>query len=192
MKPTLDPTRTERTRIALLSTFRDLMFAQGYDRISVQAIAAGAGVARSTFYEHFAGREDILRASMAQFFTVIADCVSSKSRPEHLGFVLDHLWQNRRLADVVFSGTPRVILAQSLGEMVEARLRNMHEGLPLLLPYRLAAIQLAQAQLALVESWLRGRAYCKVVDMATALHHTSRASAQALARDEEQGELHAR
>lgn len=175
----LDPTRSERTRTALLVAFRDLMFAQGFENVSVNAIVAGASVARSTFYEHFSNKEDVLRASMAQFFTVIADCVG-EPEPEHLGFVLDHLWENRRLADAVFSGVPRAILAQSLSEMVEARLRKLHEGATLLVPYRLAAIQLAEAQMALMESWLRGRAYARAEDVGAALHRTSRMSALSL------------
>lgn len=179
MKPMLD-SRTEQTRSALLRAFAELVFRDGFENISVQGIVAEADVARSTFYEHFSGKDDILRASMAQFFVVIADCASSEELPEHLGKVLEHLWENRRLADAIFSGTPRKILGQSLSEMVEARLHDLHGGASLTLPYRLAAIQVAESQLALVESWLRGRAFAKSGDVASALHRTSRASALAL------------
>jgi AcrR family transcriptional regulator len=171
--------RGERTRAAILSAFVDLLFRCGFERISVQAIVAEAGIARSTFYEHFSGKEDVLRASMAQFLTVFARCVSDPDQPSELSNVLAHFWENRRLTDAIFSGAPRKIIALSLSEMVEARL---HEYQGLLLPYRLAAIHISEAQLALVESWLRGRAFAHVDDLAHALFMSTRASATALCR----------
>jgi len=179
VKPVLD-TRAEQTRATLLRAFTELVFRNGFENVSVQGIVAQAGTARSTFYEHFGGKEDILRASMAQFFTIIADCVSSEAEPGHLGQVLDHMWENRRLTDAIFSGAARKILGQSLSEMIEARLRQLHNGAQLILPYRLTAIHIAEAQLALVESWLRGRAFARVEDMVVALHKSSRALALAL------------
>lgn len=174
-------TRSERTRAAILRAFVDLLFRGGFENISVQAIVAEAGTARSTFYEHFSSKEDVLRASMAQFFVVFALCISSDDQPADLTNVLAHFWENRRLTDAIFSGAPRKIVALSLSEMVEARLREAsNEGL--ILPHRLAAIHIAEAQLALIENWLRGRAFAQTADVATALHQTSRASAAAMAR----------
>jgi len=174
--------RSDETRAALLSSFASLVFQDGFENVSVQRIVAGAGTARSTFYEHFGGKEDILRASMAPFFATFADCVSSENRPDHLGKVLDHMWENRRLTDAIFSGASRLILARNLSEMVEARLRELHAGAQLTLPYRLGAIMIADAQMALVESWLRGRAFARHEDVGAALHDSSRALARALAR----------
>jgi AcrR family transcriptional regulator len=173
-------TRSERTRAAILTAFVEQIFSDGFENISVQRIVAGAGIARSTFYEHFSSKEDVLRASMAQFFKVLAQCVSTDSQPAELAAVLDHFWGNRRLTHAIFAVTPRRILALSLSEMIEARLRE--SGEKLLLPHRLAAIHLAEAQLILVESWLRGRAFARADDVASALHQSSRASTKALAR----------
>ena len=182
MKPLPFENRSDRTRAALLHAFRDLIFRDGFENISVQRIVVQAGTARSTFYEHFSGKEDVLRASMAPFFEVMADCVPSTKPPDRLGSVLAHMWENRRLGDAVFSGAPRKILAQSFGELVEARLHRHFGGHPLIIPYRLAAIQLAEAQLALVENWLRGRAFASVEGMTEALYRTSRATAESLRR----------
>ena len=170
--------RSERSRSAILRAFVDHIFRDGFENISVQAVVAGAGIARSTFYEHFSCKEDVLRASMAQFFEVLAECVSSEDQPAELTRVLGHFWENRRLTDAIFAGTARQILALSLSEIIESRVRDRR----LLLPHRLAAIHLAEAQLALVESWLRGRAFARVEEMATAVHRSARASANALAR----------
>lgn len=181
-------TRSERTRTAILRAFVDLIFRDGFENASVQRIVGEAEIARSTFYEHFSGKEDVLRASMAQFLIVLAQCVLADDCPSGLRLVLAHFWENRRLADAVFSGTPRRIVALSLSEMIEARLHAL-QSKQLLLPYRLAAIHIAEAQLALVESWLRGRAFARVDDMAEALHRTSKASAMALVATQTQAEV---
>jgi AcrR family transcriptional regulator len=172
--------RAERSRAALLRAFVELIFRDGFEAISVQGIVSTAGTARSTFYEHFSSKEDILRASMSRFFEVMADCVSNDQQPAELQHVLFHFWENRRLTDAVFSGTSRQILSRSLSGLIEARLAQSEGAPPLILPRPLAAIQLAEAQLALVESWLRGRAFCRPDAMATALYGTSRASIRAL------------
>ena len=172
--------RADRTRAAILQAFANLLFRVGFENVSVQGIVAEADIARSTFYEHFSGKEDVLRACMSRFFAIIAKCVSSDMEPGELTRVLDHLWENRRLTDAIFSGAPRVILLRAHGEMIETHLRDMNQGKPVALPYRLAAIHLAEAQIALVENWLRGRAYCETAEMARALHKSSRASAAAL------------
>ena len=112
------------------------------------------------------------------FHEVLARCPSSDDQPSELLHVLGHFWKNRRLTDAIFAGTPRRILALSLSEMIEAHLRE--RGETLLLPVRLVAIQLAEAKLALVESWLRGRAFARAEDVATALHRSSRESANSL------------
>ena len=52
--------RSARTREALLHVFLDLLFERGYEALSVRDIAARANVGRSTFYEHFAGKDALL------------------------------------------------------------------------------------------------------------------------------------
>lgn len=161
-----------------MSAFTQLVFAKGFENVSAREVAASANVARSTFYEHFSGTEDVLRACMTRFFAIVADCVSADSEPDELIRVLDHLWSNRRLTDGIFSGHARTILARNQADLVEQRLRAMPGALAL--PSRLAAIQIAEAQLALIESWMRGRAYCEPAQLAAGLQRTSRAAALAL------------
>jgi AcrR family transcriptional regulator len=170
--------RSDQTRTELMSAFSGLVFAKGFENVSVKDVIASAGMARSTFYEHFSNKEDVLRACMTRFFQIVADCVVVDEMPADLLKVLDHLWANRRLTDAVFSGHARMILARNQADLVEQRLRAMS---PLLrLPHRLAAIQIADAQLGLVESWMRGRAPCSIENLADGLFRSSRASALAL------------
>lgn len=172
--------RSDARREEIKAAFTRLVFAGGFENVTVQKIVREARCARSTFYEHFGSKDDALRACMVQFFAVIADCVATADEPESLHKVLDHLWGNRRLADAIFTGQARIVLARQQADLIEARLRGLAEGNELALPSRLAAIQIAEAQLALIESWLRGRAFAGVGQVAAGLHRTSRASALAL------------
>jgi AcrR family transcriptional regulator len=172
--------RSARTRRQITTAFTRLVFAQGFEKVSVSAVVSAAGVARSTFYEHFSDKEDVLRACMNFLFVVIADCVSEDQMPKELEKALAHLWENRRLTDGVFSGQARVVLSRNQADLVELRLRQNES---LRLPSRLAAIEIAEAQLALIESWMRGRAFCSIEQLAEGLHRVSRASALALIAD---------
>lgn len=161
-----------------MSAFTGLVFDKGFENVTASEVAASAQVARSTFYEHFSGTEDVLRACMTRFFAIVADCVAADDEPPELIRVLDHLWSNRRLTDGIFTGHARSILARNQADLIEIRLRAINRVLTM--PSRLAAIQIAEAQLALIESWMRGRAFCPSEQLAAGLHRSSRASAVAL------------
>lgn len=170
--------RSDQTRRKIMGAFTGLVFAEGFENVSIGAVIAAAGVARSTFYEHFTGKEDVLRACLTRMFATVADCVSADEPPEELNRVLHHLWSNRRLTDGVFSGHARTVLARNQADLVEMRLRGLGNGMAM--PSRLVAIQIAEAQLALIESWMRGRAPCPTGQLATGLHLSSRGAALAL------------
>ena len=172
--------RVERTRIALMDALTELVFANGFENVSVRQIAARAGTGRSTFYQHFRGKEDILRACMAKFFCEFAEAAFDDEMPPRLPRVLDHLWTNRRLTDAIFTGAARAVLANNLAQMIEMRLVEQAQDCRPKLAPRLIGIHLAQAQLGLVEAWLRCRAHSGVDDMALALSKSSRASLRAL------------
>jgi AcrR family transcriptional regulator len=52
--------RQDGTRTRILSESAALFVAHGYENVSVEQILAVAGIARSSFYRFFAGREDVL------------------------------------------------------------------------------------------------------------------------------------
>ena len=172
--------RSDQTRAEIMKAFTRLVFANGFENVSVKKVVEEAQLARSTFYEHFADKEDVLRACMTRMFAVVADCIASDERPGRLVEVLEHLWSNRRLTDAIFTGHARKVLSRNQADLIESRLKAV--GSPGRIPSRLAAIHLAEAQLSLVESWMRGHAHAASEDLAAALHRSSRASALALVR----------
>ena len=71
----------------------------------------------------------------------------------------------------------RPLLARTLSELIGQRLA----GMPMLVPEETAARQIADAQLALVESWVSGRPACGIDAMEAALVASSGALVAALA-----------
>jgi len=173
--------RVERTRLALLNAFRDLILGSGYDRMKVGDIISAADVGRSTFYEHFESKDDILKQSLSRPFGILADTVGKSYVPAHLVMMLEHFWENRRLARVVFSGTPRRVAARRLAELIEERLSaELRGGAKPVIPIPLVAAQLAEAQLGLIEAWVTGKPACSADALARALALGARAIVAAL------------
>jgi hypothetical protein len=91
--------------------------------------------------------------------------------------VLDHFWVNRRLARVVMTGRPRLILQDRLAELIELNLRRERIVLQVSLP--MAAACVAHGQVAMLDSWLTGRSACRASTLAGAIRAVAVASVQA-------------
>ena len=173
--------RSVRTHEVLLAAFLDLMFERGYEALSVGDIAAKANVGRSTFYEHFKGKADLLKFSLRMPFGVLTDIVGVEHASASTLRLLAHFRARRKLGPVLFSWPVRPLLTRTLTEMLEKRLAAGALGAPLV-ARRVAALQIAEAQLALVDNWISGRAACEAAAMAEALHASTNALVKALHR----------
>jgi AcrR family transcriptional regulator len=142
--------RSARTRKAIVSAFVALLFERRYDSIRVSEVIEKADVGRSTFYEHFRSKDDLLRKSMEGLLSMIADAASPEPDEARLTFAVAHFWENRRLARAVL--TPP--LGASVRRLLEGLIEQRLEDEPHLA--RMRAVQIAGAQFALLEAWTRG------------------------------------
>jgi AcrR family transcriptional regulator len=78
MEKTIDR-RTARSRRALHEALIALILRKGYDAITVQDLIDEADIGRSTFYAHYTGKEDLLRAG---FEALRADLADAQRRAE--------------------------------------------------------------------------------------------------------------
>lgn len=173
--------RAERTRRALLAAFFDLVQGARYDDITVADLATRAGVSRSAFYAHYAGKDALLAASIAHPFAILADTLKSTNGTALIG-LLDHFWENRALARSIFQDPIRRRVVAVLTDRIETILDEggpWKRG-PLILPTRLAATQLAELLLGPVIAWLAGTTPCNSTTLATALHRVAIAAMQAM------------
>lgn len=60
-------------RDALFAATSELLLARGYDRTTLSDITSLAGIARTTFYEYFASKEDLLAAYVEESLPALLD-----------------------------------------------------------------------------------------------------------------------
>jgi AcrR family transcriptional regulator len=155
------PGMSERrgAREAILAAFRDIMLESGYDGVRVLDVVQRSGVARSTFYEHFQSREDLLLDSMRGPMQLLAQLAAPAPDTGKTTAALEHFAQNRELAKSVLDGESAGAVRRLLAEMISNAAQRR---------FRFAEAA-AGAQLAVITSWLEGRDDRPAAAVATAL-----------------------
>lgn len=74
--------RKEKTVKAVREAFSALMLRKRYSEITVQDILDGANIGRSTFYEHFKTKDELLHAVCKEIFSHVF-CPSLEPEPRH-------------------------------------------------------------------------------------------------------------
>lgn len=149
--------RARRTRRALHESMGTLMHERPYDTISVQHILDRAHVARSTFYAHFTGKDDLLADGMREL-------VRRGAEGRALGFsrpLFEHIAQQRARVAQHLDGMRHALVHDHLRGTVEEAvfdaLRRRRPGLPAswaALDPRLQARHVAATLVCVLEWWL--------------------------------------
>jgi hypothetical protein len=71
------------------------------------------------------------------------------------------------------------LLTRTLADLIDGRFVGAFSTIRASLPQRLIAVQVAEAQIALVDQWVKGRIACRVEIMAQALHASTNAIVRA-------------
>jgi AcrR family transcriptional regulator len=175
--------RIERTREAIAGAFNALIFeGRRYDRIRVADLIARAGVGRSTFYEHYRGKDDVLAETIRHPFAMLAAAVDRDARVSTLRDVLEHFHENRVQAKAIFAGRARRRVARVLASMVEERLRLRAQSRGTATPVSIgiAAVAIAEGQLAAIVAWGAGDVAGDAARLADVLHRIAQATASDL------------
>jgi AcrR family transcriptional regulator len=173
--------RAQPAKAAVLRAFAELVGTKQYDEIKVGEIIGRAGVSRSTFYEHFSGKSDLLTRSIAGPFKTMADGILSAAH-SNLVPLLEHFWSNRAFARAVLLGSVRQRVTTVLVLEIENRLKRHAIGSSAIyrLPRRLISWQLAETMLGLITAWLAGEARCSPVELADGLSRSTHAVLDAM------------
>jgi AcrR family transcriptional regulator len=174
--------RATRTRSALHRAFASLIQSNRYENLEVAHISTRAGVSRSTFYAHYSSKDALLAESIARPFGVLADTIAPDFVELKLTALLEHFWENRALARSVLLGPARRKTIEVLIRLIGDRLKSagLHRRGALILPPRLAAIQLAEVLLAPITAWLLGESRCSSNMLAAALRRVSIAAVNSM------------
>lgn len=172
--------RIERTREALEGAFIRLIFdGRHYDRITIAELIARAGVGRSTFYEHYRNKDELLAATIRYPFAGVAAAVDAEAQVATLRDALLHFERNRVHAKAVFAGAARRRIVRVLASMLEERLRARARanGVVASATVGIVATALAEGMLATVVAWLGGDLAGDAERVASALHEMAQAVA---------------
>lgn len=146
-------TSNSATREAVQQAFAALLFQRRYGAIRVGEIIAMAGIGRSTFYNHFKSKDEVLLTAIEPILTALAEGATGRTGVSVLTQVLAHVWEERAMGRLIF--TPELLprLQRKLAAMIEKRL-VIEDAIPA----ALVATGLAARQLAMLHLWVTGGA----------------------------------
>ena len=173
-----DP-RVVRTRDALGDALVDLMHERPFGAITVQQVLDRAHVARSTFYAHYRGKDDLFLSDVDEFFegmaTLLARRREASQRVAPVRELFAHVaeWREFHTA-LITSGKLHDVQQLGQGHFARAIDRRLAE-LPAaagLLPARRSALAhaLAGALLSLLSWWIDHRATGSPAEMDDLYH----------------------
>lgn len=94
-----DP-RVLQTRAALRNALLALIVERGWDAIGIRDICQRSGVGRSTFYTHFADKEELLFSGFDDLRRMLRGPAATAADASPLGFsrgLIEHVEQNKRM-----------------------------------------------------------------------------------------------
>jgi AcrR family transcriptional regulator len=109
--------RVLRTRRLLRDALIELILERGWDKVSVQDVCERADVGRSTFYTHFADREELLLGGFDDLRKMLrAQRTGSGDKLAFVRGLIEHAHEHARLF--------RAIIGKRAGHAVEKRFRQ--------------------------------------------------------------------
>ena len=159
MKTQKTDRRSMRTQRLLGDALVALLLEKRYDDITIQDILDRANIGRSTFYEHYWDKEDLLTSQIERVIDLLDQHLETPSQQAGVFMpglaLLQHVGEHHRLYQALMRGQGIHIVTQAfqdhLSTRVEARLRV--EGCPDAL-LAVVATYIAGAFMTLMHWWL--------------------------------------
>ncbi|SEP61780.1 TetR/AcrR family transcriptional regulator [Streptomyces radiopugnans] len=127
--------KKQRTRDALVRTAHELFVAQGYERTTIDEIAAAVDVSQRTFFRYFASKEEVafalLRTVEERFFTAVRERPADEAPLQVLGNALGTAWNH--IGDAIQEVVPLEVymrmwrVIETTPALVAAHLRHSTE-----------------------------------------------------------------
>ncbi len=152
--------RSQRTRQALGDAFMDLMMEKGYEAVSIKDIIDRANVGRSTFYAHFADKDELFASqfdNMVEMLIKHAPQEASEGNPffPSLG-LFQHVRDQWKLYKILSWESGMNLHTQQLQKTISERIeqRILAGGQVYKVPIPVIANFLAGSLLSLLKWWL--------------------------------------
>jgi AcrR family transcriptional regulator len=145
--------RKRRTRKLALDAFAALLFERGYAAVTVAAVAERAAIGRSTLYEHFRTKDELLDAAVDLRLALLAADTPDMAGLEALAL---HVRAHAGAVRLLLTQPLRSRIARVLALRLGARLRLRGTPAPLA---ELRAVAVAEGRLAVLALWLHNVGY---------------------------------
>jgi AcrR family transcriptional regulator len=167
--------RSKSSQQAIRDAFVELVLSQRYDEIKTSDIITLSGVARSTFYQHYTSKEAILASSILPPMSCLADAIYADAPLKPIQYILLHFWEKRSFCRLILQGIPGKAVAECLTALIEERINKIitANNTTLIIEPHHVAIQIAEAQLALLRTWLTGKSKTNDSNLAKAIKYSS-------------------
>ncbi|MBI1259006.1 MAG: TetR family transcriptional regulator [Chloroflexi bacterium] len=150
--------RIQRTQRALMDALVTLSLEKGYDAISIRDITERANVSYSTFFRHYAEKDELLSEllkSVAKTLTTLINHNPNKSKEAEGKLIFQHVADNHAFFRILFSsqGTSRV-MRNIQDEIADSIMQSNSFVANDVIPPEIVANQLVIAILGLIRWWL--------------------------------------
>jgi AcrR family transcriptional regulator len=109
--------RVRKTRTQLRDALVDLTLKRGWDEVSVLDVCEHADVGRSTFYLHFADKEDLLLSGFDELHEGLAATAGAPGTFAFVAPLFEHASQNTKIM--------RAVAGRKSGQSVQKRFRDV-------------------------------------------------------------------
>ncbi len=119
--------RVGKTRKALKEAMTDLIFAKGYEAVTVQDVIDRADVGRSTFYAHYLDKDDLMMAILRDLQVPGPDTTQWKDDDPAFGWTLElfrHFGRGKRLFKAVSGSQSGAMARRETIEWLEGLARG--------------------------------------------------------------------
>lgn len=149
----MSKTTPSKSKSALISAFNQLVVENPYDKFHVADIIALADVSRSTFYEHFRSKDDVLRESLGGIAELLSTVGFQPDQELHaIADLLAHFREVEEATHASQNSDIFELVARLVSERIETRIHEeSHRGC---FPIPLLSKQIAQTSLELIRVWL--------------------------------------
>lgn len=177
MPSPLPDRRISRTQRVLRRALLTLQGKKAYEAITVEELCAQADVGRSTFYEHFRGKDDLKRNAI---HALEAELEGTGSTGQAFGFslpLLRHAQSHLRHVRSLGRGRGREVALKALGDLVHRRIQaELSAGQLPAEQLDLAARYFSGAFMAVLTEWLDSGAHMPPEEVDAAFQRLAGAS----------------
>lgn len=148
--------RVKRTKSQVFDAFFEMVQSSRYDEMKVIDIIHKSGIGKSTFYEHFNGKDDVLSQSLEYPLSVFASALIDEGEVEDTLWMLNHFWERRVFARVILQAPTRDVVDDCLRSLIKSSLESGPTKNSSSHNYAIACL-LSSGFLGLLTEWISGR-----------------------------------